>query len=125
MASLLPAPYWCTIATECGIIGRVDVVVVAAAALSVGASCLALITAAVLVRTERRARGAVEAGLDRIAHQLAALDQAWYWMPEWQAGEAEADDDLAAGRLSHHDTSEDFLAALRNVPAAGDPVRAQ
>ena len=98
---------------------------VAAAALSVGASCLALITAAVLVRTERRARGAVEAGLDRIAHQLAALDQAWYWMPEWQAGEAEADDDLAAGRLSHHETSEDFLAALRNVPAAGDPVRAQ
>jgi hypothetical protein len=103
----------------------VDVVVIATAALSVGASCLALITAAVLVRTERRACGAVEAGLDRIAHQLAALDQAWYWMPEWQAGEAEADDDLAAGRLSHHDTSEDFLAALRNVPAAGDPVRAQ
>jgi hypothetical protein len=125
MASLLPAPYWCTIATECGIIGRVDVVVVAAAALSVGASCLALITAAVLVRTERRARGAVEAGLDRITHQLAALDQAWYWTPEWQAGEAEADDDLAAGRLSHHDTSEDFLAALRNIPAADDPVRAQ
>ena len=125
MASLLPASYWCTIATECGIIGRVDVVVVAAAALSVGASCLALITAAVLVRTERRARGAVEAGLDRIAHQLAALDQAWYWTPEWQAGEAEADDDLAAGRLSHHDTSKDFLAALRNIPAADDPVRAQ
>lgn len=125
MAPLLPAPYWCTIAAECGIIGRVDVVVVATAALSVGASCLALITAAVLVRTERRARGAVEAGLDRIAHQLAALDQAWYWTPEWQAGEAEADDDLAAGRLSHHDTSEDFLAALRNIPAADDPVRAQ
>jgi len=125
MAPLLPAPYWCTIAAECGIIGRVDVVVVATAALSVAASCLALITAAVLVRTERRAQGAVEAGLDRIAHQLAALDQAWYWTPEWQAGEAAADDDLAAGRLSHHDTSKDFLAALRNVPAADDPVRAQ
>lgn len=98
---------------------------VAVAALSASASFFALVIAVVLVRTERRARGAVEAGLDRIAHQLGALDQAWFWTPEWQAGEAEADDDLAAGRASNHDTSEDFLAALRDIPAADDPVRAR
>ena len=27
-------------------------------------------------------------------------DQAWYWTPEWQKGEREADEDIAAGRVS-------------------------
>jgi len=26
-------------------------------------------------------------------------DQAWYWTPEWQKGEREADEDIAAGRV--------------------------
>ena len=27
-------------------------------------------------------------------------DQAWYWTPEWQKGEREADEDIAAGRVN-------------------------
>jgi hypothetical protein len=39
--------------------------------------------------------------------------QAWFWTPEWQAREREADEDLAAGRLTRHESDEEFLAALR------------
>lgn len=39
--------------------------------------------------------------------------QAWYWTPEWQAGEREADADLAAGRVETFDSGEEFLEALR------------
>jgi len=39
--------------------------------------------------------------------------QAWFWMPEWQQGEREADADLAAGRAEAFDSGEDLLDALR------------
>lgn len=39
-------------------------------------------------------------------------DQEWFWTPEWQAKEAEADADKAAGRFVRHATDEDFLASL-------------
>lgn len=39
--------------------------------------------------------------------------QAWFWTPEWQAGEREADADLVAGRGESFDSGEEFLAALR------------
>lgn len=39
-------------------------------------------------------------------------DQQWFWTPEWQAKEAEADADLAAGRTTSFDSDEDFLKAL-------------
>lgn len=29
--------------------------------------------------------------------KIVAADQAWYWTPEWQAAETEADAELAAG----------------------------
>lgn len=38
--------------------------------------------------------------------------QAWFWTPEWQAGEREADADLAAGRFARHESDEAFLASL-------------
>jgi antitoxin PrlF len=46
--------------------------------------------------------------------------QAWYWTPEWQAGEREADADLAAGRGETFESGEAFLDALRKIatPAA-------
>ena len=37
--------------------------------------------------------------------------QAWFWTPEWQKGEAEADADIAAGRVVRM-TDEEFLAFL-------------
>lgn len=38
--------------------------------------------------------------------------QAWFWTPEWQAGEREADAELAAGRGEVFESGEEFLGAL-------------
>ena len=35
-----------------------------------------------------------------IPKRLIDADQAWFWTPEWQKGEREADEDIKAGRLS-------------------------
>ena len=39
--------------------------------------------------------------------------QAWFWTPEWQAGEREAEADIKAGRTKVYTSDEEFLAALR------------
>ena len=39
-------------------------------------------------------------------------DQAWFWTPEWQAGERRADAEIAAGGLPIYYSLEEFLAAL-------------
>jgi antitoxin PrlF len=44
--------------------------------------------------------------------KMIPADQAWFWTPEWQAGEHEADADIAAGRTEYFDSDEAFLAAL-------------
>ena len=38
--------------------------------------------------------------------------QAWFWSEEWQAGEREADDDIAAGRYRTFDSMDDLLDDL-------------
>ena len=38
--------------------------------------------------------------------------QAWFWTTEWQAGEREADAQLAAGKGETFDSGEEFLEAL-------------
>ena len=32
--------------------------------------------------------------------KLVDADQAWFWSPEWQAGERDAEDDVRAGHVS-------------------------
>jgi hypothetical protein len=49
-------------------------------------------------------RGLIEGEID--------TDQAWFWTPEWQAGEREADADIAAGRGTLYASDQEFLAAL-------------
>ncbi len=44
--------------------------------------------------------------------------QAWFWTDEWQAGEREAEDDLAHGRFQRFGSDEAFLAHLGRVPPA-------
>lgn len=39
-------------------------------------------------------------------------DQAWFWTPEWQAKEREADDAIASGKGTFYDSAEAFLASL-------------
>ena len=41
-------------------------------------------------------------------------DQAWYWTPEWQEMERQADEDILAGRYKTFDTMEELLADLDN-----------
>ena len=38
--------------------------------------------------------------------------QAWFWTPEWQAGEREADADIAAGRVRSFDNIDALFAHL-------------
>jgi AbrB family looped-hinge helix DNA binding protein len=38
--------------------------------------------------------------------------QAWFWTPAWQRGEAAASADIAAGRTTVNETTEDFLESL-------------
>jgi len=41
--------------------------------------------------------------------------QAWFWSPDWQAGEREADLDRKARRLETFDTEAAFLDALESI----------
>jgi hypothetical protein len=59
--------------------------------------------------------------LPRVILRRIDPDQAWFWTPAWQAGEREAEADLAAGRLRCFDRDAAFLAHLARVPPAPDP----
>lgn len=39
-------------------------------------------------------------------------DQAWFYTPHWQAGEHQADQEIAAGEGDYYATAEEFLASL-------------
>jgi bifunctional DNA-binding transcriptional regulator/antitoxin component of YhaV-PrlF toxin-antitoxin module len=39
-------------------------------------------------------------------------DQAWFWTQTWQRMEAEATEDLAAGRTTRYESAEEFLSSL-------------
>ena len=54
----------------------------------------------------------VEGGILLRPCKLIDATQAWFWQPEWQAGEREAAADLAAGRSRVFESSEAFLASL-------------
>jgi AbrB family looped-hinge helix DNA binding protein len=55
-----------------------------------------------------------------VPHVAVPADQAWFWSKEWQAKEREADDDLAAGRRSHLETTEELLDHLERLAASDD-----
>ena len=60
--------------------------------------------------------------LEEISDGRIDPEQAWFWTREWQTKEREADDDLAAGRVSRYENDEEFLAALdeRTKPLDAD-----
>ena len=50
---------------------------------------------------------------DYLRESLAvAEDQAWYWTEKWQAGEREAEADLAASRFQVFESMEDMIQDL-------------
>ena len=46
------------------------------------------------------------------------IDQAWFFTAEWLAGEREADEDIAAGRGTVHESAEDMFTHLDALGAA-------
>lgn len=50
-------------------------------------------------------------------------DQTWFWTPEWQAGERQADAEIAAGGLPVYDSFEEMLAALQTTDEPGHGER--
>jgi AbrB family looped-hinge helix DNA binding protein len=54
------------------------------------------------------------------ATRRIAADQAWFWTPEWQAGEREADADYAAGQTLVFDSGAEFIADLEAASAEPD-----
>ena len=55
----------------------------------------------------------VDGGILLRPQKLIDATQAWFWTAEWQAGEREADDDIAAGRVERFLSDDEFLASLR------------
>ena len=47
-------------------------------------------------------------------------EQAWFWTPEWQEGEREADAQLAASEGTIYYSDEEFLAHLDSVPPSSE-----
>jgi antitoxin PrlF len=54
----------------------------------------------------------IEEGILLKPQKLVDASQAWFWESSWQAGEREADEDLAASRTVRHGSSDEFLSAL-------------
>lgn len=55
----------------------------------------------------------VEDGILIRPMKLIDASQAWFWTPEWQEGERQADADIAAGRVARFESDEAFIAALK------------
>jgi len=59
---------------------------------------------------------------DGVVELRAALpvpaEQAWFWTEHWQAREREVDEHVAAGRVTVHESTEDFLDHLDAVDSS-------
>jgi AbrB family looped-hinge helix DNA binding protein len=44
--------------------------------------------------------------------KMIPADQAWFWTPEWQAGEREASQQIARGLVETYQNSDDFLRSF-------------
>lgn len=54
-----------------------------------------------------------EDGVLELHPQLAVpADQKWFWSERWQAMEAQASADIAAGRVAEHDSAEELFGHL-------------
>jgi hypothetical protein len=100
--------------------GLMETSVAVAIGAAIGAlmsSGVTAIVAATLGRKLRLEERATRAAVDRLTTAVAG-SQAWYWSPEWQEGEREADEDLAEGRYQRFTTTEDMDKALGEVPSS-------
>lgn len=52
--------------------------------------------------------------LEMVPVSLIPKDQLWYWTPEWQAKEREADEDIAQGRVKEFSSVAELLKDLKS-----------
>jgi bifunctional DNA-binding transcriptional regulator/antitoxin component of YhaV-PrlF toxin-antitoxin module len=52
--------------------------------------------------------------VEMIPVSLIPKDQLWFWTPEWQKKEREADEDIAQGRVKEFDSVEELLKELKS-----------
>lgn len=45
-------------------------------------------------------------------------EQRWFWTEDWQTGEREASEEIAAGRTTVYDSAEEFLGHLGELDAS-------
>jgi antitoxin MazE len=56
----------------------------------------------------------VDNALELIPAEVVPKNQRWFWTPEWQAKEREADEDIAQGRVKEFESAEDLLKDLKS-----------
>jgi bifunctional DNA-binding transcriptional regulator/antitoxin component of YhaV-PrlF toxin-antitoxin module len=52
--------------------------------------------------------------VEMIPASLIPKDQLWFWTPEWQKKEREADEDIARGRVKEFESVEELIKDLRS-----------
>ena len=52
--------------------------------------------------------------VEMVPVSLIPKDQLWFWTPEWQAKEREADEDIAQGRVKGFDSVDDLMKELKS-----------
>jgi len=52
--------------------------------------------------------------VELVPASLVPKDQLWFWTPEWQAKEREADEDIAQGRVKGFDSVDDLIKELKS-----------
>ena len=52
--------------------------------------------------------------VEMIPVSLIPKDQLWFWTPEWQKKEREADEDIAQGRVKEYSNVEELLKDLKS-----------
>lgn len=52
--------------------------------------------------------------VEMVPVSLIPKDQLWFWTPEWQAMEREADEDIAQGRVKEFSSVEELLKDLKS-----------
>ncbi len=56
----------------------------------------------------------VDGRVEMVPVSLIPKDQLWFWTPEWQKKEREADEDIAQGRVKEFESVEELLKDLRS-----------
>jgi len=91
---------------------------------SVVSFCSLLVTVGMAYRLRAMVReeASTRAAVVQLAATVDTASQAWYWTPEWQKGEAEADEDLASNRLTQAETVDEMFDVLDEVSESYAPT---